>query len=131
MECVNHDCQICNFIKESMECTVQRLTVTDVIEGKLPMPFTSRAAWKSTQQDCASLRRAYAHLSQATRPNRKATKIKDVKRYLRVCTLGRDGILVVKDEVPFLPTRELLVVSRHVLPGLLTALHLKLQHPTI
>lgn len=94
------------------------------------MPFTSRSAWKTTQQDCPALRRVYAHLIQGTRPSRKATNIREVKRYLHDVTVSNDGLLVVKKNLPFLPTRELTVIPQHVLQGLLHAIHLKLQHPS-
>ena len=38
----------------------------------------------------------HAHLTQGTRPFKKLTNIKDVKRYLNVATIASDGLLVVK-----------------------------------
>ena len=61
-QCLDSSCQICKFISE-MEDSVVR-----VIEGSVRMPFTSRAAWQATQQDCPDLRRAHSHLHQGTRP---------------------------------------------------------------
>jgi hypothetical protein len=130
MECDQHSCQICKFISESECAAVFNVTVSDVINGRHSMPFTNTASWKKTQQDCPSLRRTYAQLSQGTRPGKKATTIKDVKRYLRVATLGREGLLIVKQTLPFMNTRHLTIVPRHILPGLLTALHLRLEHPS-
>ena len=60
----------------------------------------------------------------------KSTNCKDVKRYLNVATLAEDGLLIVKQSEPFAPTRQRIVVPRDALPGLLTALHIRLQHPT-
>ena len=130
MECVNKECQICTFFKDSANATVFRMTVDDVLERKVPMPFITKPAWKATQQDWLSLRRTYAHLSQGTRTNHKANNIRDVKRYLRVCTLGRDGLLVVRKKVPFSPALDLIVVPQHIVSGLITALNLRMQHPT-
>ena len=53
-----------------------------------------------------------------------------MKRYLNVATLGKDGLIIVRRDLPFSPTRECIVVPRDVLPGLLTALYIKLGHPT-
>jgi hypothetical protein len=39
-------------------------------------------------------------------------------------------LLIVKQTDPFSSTRERIVVSRTVLPGLLTALHIRMDHPT-
>ena len=104
--------------------------VGDILQNKCPTPFTSRPSWKRSQQDCGALKRTFAHLSQGTRPSKKSKRMSDVKRYLNVATLSRDGLLVVKKSQPFMRTRDLIVIPRSVLPGLLTALHLRLQHPS-
>jgi hypothetical protein len=130
MECKHHDCQVCKFIDQSETAVVREISVSDVIDGSLSMPFTNRSSWKTSQQDCPSLRRTFAHLSQATRPSKKVTNIRDVKRYLQVATLGHDGLVVVKQSAPFTAQRELIIIPRHVLAGILTALHLRLSHPT-
>jgi len=128
MECSHKNCQICKFV-ESENSVVMSVTVSDILSGKSRMPFTNSASWKQTQQDCPALRRVFAHLSQGTRPGKKATNIKDIKRYLKVATLGADGLLVVKSSMPFVATRSLIFVPGHVLAGFLTSLHLQLQHP--
>jgi hypothetical protein len=130
MECSNRLCQICKFISDSTDCTVMTVSVGDILQNKCPTPFTSRPSWKRSQQDCSALKRTFAHLSQGTRPSKKSTRMSDVKRYLNVATLSRDGLLVVKKSQPFMRTRDLIVIPRSVLPGLLTALHLRLQHPS-
>ena len=61
---------------------------------------------------------------------KKVTNAKDVKRYLNVATIARDGLLVVKRNDPLSPTRECIIVPRKVLDGLLTALHIQLDHPS-
>ena len=58
------------------------------------------------------------------------TNARDVKRYLSTVSIAHDGLLVVRKEEPFAPVHECIVIPRHVLPGLLTALHIKLEHPT-
>ena len=94
------------------------------------MPFTSRAAWQATQLECPHLRRTHSHLSQGTRPSKKATKIIDVKRYLKDVVIASDGFLVVRDHQPLQPPREHLVVPRSVLDGLLISLHIWFNHPS-
>ena len=94
------------------------------------MPFINRPAWISLQADCQDLRRCHAHLKQGTRPSKKLTNIKDTKRYSQNCLISRDGLLVVPHQEAFAPVKERIVVPRKVLPGLLTALHIKLVHPT-
>ena len=130
MECDNGACQICSFVSDCQQATIHRICVSDVLDGKSPMPFTNPNAWKKTQQDCSVLRRTFSHLSQGTRPTKKMTNIRDIKRYLQAVTIGTDNLLVVKKQIPFSPARDLIVIPQHVINGLLTALHLRLQHPS-
>ena len=118
------------FVSHTEESVVRNVTVQDVLSGTAKLPFTTRSTWLTAQSECPNLRRVHSHLKQGTRPSKKLTNIKDVKRYLNVCTLGKDGLVVVRRETPFLPTRECTVIPREILPGLLTALHIKLEHPT-
>ena len=69
---------------------------------------------------------------QGTRPSKKLTNIKDVKRYLHVASVSKDGLLIVRchGDQPLSPTRECIIVPRQVLNDLLTALHIRLNHPT-
>ena len=128
--CEEPNCQICAFINQTEESVVRAITVEEVLQGMDKLPFTSRPAWLSIQSDCKDLRRTHAHLSQGTRPSKKMTNIKDVKRYLNVCTIGRDGLLIVRRDQPLAAARECIVVPRQVLYGLLTAIHLRLSHQT-
>ena len=70
------------------------------------------------------------HLKQGTQPSKKATNINDVKRYLNVASIAKDGLLVVPRTDPLSPITELIVVPQSALDGLITALHVRLDHPT-
>ena len=112
-----------------LSCTESPRVLRSVPPRSRP-PFTSRPAWVKIQSECSSLRRTRAHLVQGTRPSRKLTDIRDVKRYLQVATIARDGLLVVRQDRAFLAPREAVIVPRNVLDGILTALHIQLNHPT-
>ena len=129
-ECEISNCQICAFVAQSEECSVLHVSTKDVMTGTSRLPFTSRPAWLVNQSECADLRRVKAHLKQGTRPSKKNTNIRDIKRYLNVATIARDGLLVVHKIDPLAQSRDCIIVPRQVLPGLLTALHLKLDHPS-
>ncbi|XP_062568793.1 uncharacterized protein LOC134230943 [Saccostrea cucullata] len=129
-ECNNTSCQICNFDHRQEESVVRHVTTKEVLDGIANLPFTSRAAWLSIQSGCSDLRRTVAHLRQGTRPSKKLTNVRDVKRYLNVASISKDGLLVVKRNVPFAPSRDFIIIPRRVLNGLLTALHIKLDHPS-
>ena len=76
------------------------------------------------------MRRILSHLTQGTRPSKKITNAKDVKRYLNVASIARDGLLVVRRNDPLSPARDCIIVPRMVLDGLVTALHIQLDHPS-
>ena len=129
--CQNASCQICTFINESEDITVRSVTVEDVLSGHTEVPYNNRNAWKSLQLECPDLRKVHAHLSKGTKPSPKRTNLTAVKRYLNDVIISRDGLLVVAHSEPYHPRRELIVVPRHLVQGLLTSLHLKLNHPSI
>ena len=53
-----------------------------------------------------------------------------MKRYLTICSLDANGLVIVRKPDPFLHQRELIVVPSEILPGLITALHIQFSHPT-
>ena len=129
--CVSQSCQVCKFIDECDTAVVRQVSVKDVLAGHKPVPFGNRGAWKNLQMDCHDLRRVHSHLSNGSRPTSKNTKVGVVKKFLRNVKIARDGLLVVKQAQPFLPESELIVVPLNLLHGLVTSLHLSLNHPTI
>ena len=129
-QCNDESCQICQFVNSVDQSVVRGLSVKDIIDGHIRMPFVSRNAWLQTQKECSDLRRVHAHLTQGTRPSKKPAKTSDVKRYLQKVTIATDSLLVVRVDEPFVPTKEKIVVPRLVVDGLLTALHLKFDHPS-
>ena len=130
LTCESHNCQLCKFIEETESSVVRSLSVKDVLSGHKAVPFSNRTAWKSLQLECPDLRRVHAHLANGTRPTMKNNKVGTVKKFLRNVTISRDGLLVVKQSQPFLPELELIVVPLRLLHGLITSLHLALNHPT-
>ena len=129
--CTHPNCQICSFINHTENSVVRNVTVNDVLLGSVRVPFSNRNAWINMQNDCRDLRRVRAHLKQGTRPSKKQTNIKNVKRYLQTVMIARDGLLVVHSIEPLSPTREKIVIPRSMLEGLLTALHNELCHPSL
>ena len=79
-ECNSNNCKICSFINELSESVVRNISISDLMAGRSSIPFMSRNAWHVTQQECPALRRTHAHLKNGTKPSRKSTDLKDVKR---------------------------------------------------
>ena len=115
---------------KSESSVVRGISTQEVHDNTKRLPFTSRPAWFSVQNECPDLRRICAHLKQGTRPSKKLTNIRDVKRYLNVTSIPKDSLLVVQRQQPLSRPIELIVVPRSVLDGLLTAIHIKLDHPS-
>ena len=128
--CTEANCHVCNFISRTEDSVVRSISVEDVLSDKFRLPFTTRSAWINIQSECPDLRRTHAHLKQGTRPLKKLTNIKDVKRYLNVASIAKDRLLVVRHCDPLSPPSDLIIVPRSVLDGLVTALHIKLDHPS-
>ena len=128
--CTDDKCQVCIFSTSLDESVVRAVSVRDILDGRGSLPFTSRKAWLVTQSECKDLRRTKAHLIQGTRPTKKETNIRSVKRYLNKVGLASDGLLVVLHCDALAPSREAIVIPEEILPGLLTALHLRLNHPS-
>ena len=118
------NCQVCVFVHQTEDSVVRRLSIHDIISANARLPYTNRSAWHAIQSESSDLRRTHAHLSRGTRPSKKQTNVKDIKRYLNVATIAKDGLLVVKRIEPLMPTRECIVVPREVFDGLITALHI-------
>lgn len=127
--CDWENCQVCQFLQEE-SISVDSVTVSDILEGRQPAPFLSRNAWRESQTECEHLRRVYYYLKFGIRPNRKSREATDVKRYLQHSTLV-NGLIVVHKVLPMGIPVDLIIVPEFMIKGLLTALHLKLNHPTI
>ena len=130
-ECVNPSCKICAFVQQLESSVVRNVTLQEIITGSTKLPFITRSTWLKTQSECPDLRRTHAHLIQGTRPSKKATNIRDIKRYLQHASIAKDGLLVVKRQDPFSSIKECIIVPKQLLPGLLHALHIKLDHPSL
>ena len=128
--CEDEACQVCTFTKLTRESVVRHTSTHDILSGTKHLPFTSGTSWLTTQAECPNLRHTHAHLQQGTHPSKKLTNLRDVKRYLNVATIAKDGLLVVKRNEPLAPTHECIIVPQQVLKGLLTALHIQLGHPS-
>ena len=132
LECTGN-CQICKFIKDIENSVVREVSVEDIITGRCPIPYMTRSTWIQTQQESPELQQVYRLLRDGRVPSRKRKGMTEVKKYLQHCRLSTspdDGLLIVSQEMPLSPTRQRIVVPKEVLEGLLTVLHIQLNHPS-
>ena len=55
-DCDNPNYQICSFVAQLEDSTVNAMSVQDVLSGSAKLPFTTRSTWLATQSECADLR---------------------------------------------------------------------------
>ena len=126
-------CSMCKFVAEEMNSVVQRVTVEDILEGKAKFPWTNRNAWRGIQEECSTLRKVKFFKSKGTKPGKNSRHLRQVRRYL-VDSLGiiisHDEVLISPHSPPLGPIIERIVVPDQILHGILTMLHLILEHPT-
>ena len=93
------------------------------------MPYLSPGAWRSAQQSCPTMRKAFAHLTAGTRPPAKAKNATELRHILRLASVDeKKGILIVQKQDPFVGHRNLIFCPSGIAHGLVTALHLGLSH---
>lgn len=129
VECIDNSCQVCRFIQEDADSVI-RYTVADITQNLSSDLYLNRKAWHNVQESCKDLRRVHSHLKRGTRPLRKHRHLRDVRHYLNHVIIARDGLLVVKNVTALTSLSERIVVPRSVINGLVTAMHIKLQHPS-
>ena len=82
------------------------IDISGILTGTASMSYTTRSTWLEAQSECKDLRRTRAHLLQGTRPSKKLTNIRDVKRYLHVASVAGDGLIYVPLNQPFCSARQ-------------------------
>jgi hypothetical protein len=130
-QCDNTACQVCKFVAESDDVVVKTITVEDILSGRTNVPYANKQTWATLQKECPDLRRVHSYLKNGIRPTAKNTRITDVKRYMQKVQISKDGLLTVPHTEPFMPPKDLIVVPQTVLSGLITSLHISLNHPTV
>ena len=129
--CDEPNCQICRFIQETADSAVFSVSVSDILERKVKMPYMSPSAWKSVQQSDPTMRKAFAHLLAGTRPPAKAKNAQLLRKIINLASVDEDkGILIVPKQDPFVGRRNLIFCPSSIAHGLITALHLNLSHPS-
>ena len=134
MKCTSASCAICNFVEELRNCCVGEVTVSDVLSGKAKVPYATKSSWLQIQKSCPDLSRVHKFLTKGATISKKKKRLTDVKRYINsgvmVLTGQHEGLLVVKQASPFIPDRIKVVIPREVSEGLLTAIHISMEHPS-
>ena len=130
IQCADHNCQVCLFVSEHLNIDVASLSVSDVESGSVRMPYYNSEAWREAQKQDPDLRRAYSQLLSGTPVGKKEKNLKTLRKYLQIASISKNGTLVRLLQNPYGRDNELIVVPQALAPGLISALHLRLGHPS-
>ena len=113
---------------------VNTLSVDDVLCGKADLPFTQRAGWRNIQDNDKTLQDLKMHITGGTIPMRRNSKQPELRKLYNLfqhqkLTISKDGLVVKLKTDNFGNTAEVIVVPKIIMKGLLTALHVKFDHP--
>ena len=141
--CAEKKCKICQFAFHlqktgdeavPMVCSV---SVSDIENGSVRMPFTQRAAWTKVQTEDKVHKMLFKLIETSGTPERKKTK-GDFTRLKRLHNLYRtgqlkidsDGLVTVLHNDAAGNQTKAISVPHNFFPGLVHSLHLKLKHPS-
>ena len=135
VNCENDKCTICEDSKHP-DITFFGNVSINLVSGQPEIdkvPQMSIPVWKQIQQSSDDLRKVVALLESGKQPHKKAKKMNDVRKYLRDCTLNRQGLLVAKNDdknQPFLRRKnDRIVIPKEFSYSYATILHRQLNHP--
>ena len=134
VECDNEKCTICEESKEPNTTFFGTIKINAAGVNEIAsVPRMSIPVWKSIQQSSGDLRKAAALLESGKEPHKKVKQVNDIRKYLRNCTLNKDGLVVAKHEdksQPFLAKKnERIVIPKEFAYSYTTILHRKFNHP--
>ena len=132
LECPSpEECAVCKFVGQQISSVVQNVTIEDILQGKARMPWTNRNTWRDIQDECNILRKVKFFRDRGTQPGKKSRNLRQVRKYLTAgVILSHDSVLVNPYSPPLGRIIERIVVPDQIIHGILTMLHLLLNHPT-
>ena len=141
--CPEQRCQICQFaakfemIGDNVIPMVGSISVEEVLKGSVKMPFYQRSAWLKTQREDRAHRMLLELIKTSQSPEPKKTKgdyttLKRLHGMYRSGTLkvSSDGLVTISASDPFGNFHEAISVPTRFFPGLIHALHIRLDHPS-
>ena len=122
VQCTLSDCRICREVEEPD---------TTFFGAVLTEPYIlSPAGWLDIQRTDEDLRRAHSILTSGTKLGQKQKNGGDLKKYLRICSVNKKGLLIVQKQLPFqVKPAELIVIPRAFAHNLARVIHHRLDHP--
>ena len=132
-------CQICRFANELQNVgdRIAKISVADINEGKIKMPFTQRTTWLKIQKNDKVHQQLSFLIDNSLAPEKRKTKGDNtlIKRLHNMYKVGKlvkaaDGLITVINSDPGKGQSQAISIPSNMYPGLIQALHLKLDHPS-
>ena len=143
ISCTSESCQICSFaaglttVGDKTIPMVGSISVADIDQGKVSMPYTQRAAWLKIQRSDPTHQRLSWLIDTSQTPEKKKTKGENTKLKLlhNLYANGQlkkapDGFITVSSTDKDRSESQAISIPSPMFPGLMQALHLKLNHPS-
>ena len=140
VECRTKRCQVCSFTKEQVEigdALVHKVTVSEILEGTYKMPYSQVKTWVTLQKKDPVISKLIKLIEVGQKPEQKRTGGNNtiLKNLYNQFTKGNlkingSGLVTVTQPDDSGTLRNLIVVPSPLFPGLVTSIHLRLQHPT-
>jgi hypothetical protein len=109
VQCNSDLCRICTKVLNSSKTTF----CGAVFPEKSSTSMMSNAGWRDIQATNGNLRRAHAILTSGSKLPTKAKQARELKTYLRLCSVNRSGLIVALKTIPFqTKPAELIVISK-------------------
>lgn len=126
--CNSSLCCICTKIADSSRTTVWG-TVFPMTSSTSMM---STAGWRDLKATDSDLRRAHAILTSNSKLPTKARNPRDLKAYLRLCSISRSGLIIALKTIP-LKTKpaKLIVIPKAYAFNFAKVLNIRLDHPSL
>ena len=141
--CSDHQCKVCQFAFDLQKIgneaipMVCSISVADIENGTIKMPFTQRAAWAKVQSEDAVHKMLYKLIETSGTPERKKTtgdytKVKRLHNLFRngQLKIDSDGLTTISHIDGSGNESRAISVPQVFFPGLVQSLHIKLQHPS-
>ena len=130
VDCSTPGCTIC---RDSEHPDITFFGQVTIPATDPPIPTLSVPIWRDIQRSSQDLRRAASLLESGKTPHVKEKKINDLRKYLRTCTLSKDGLVVAKNDdksQPFQTNKtSRIVIPREFSYTYTVVLHNKFKHP--
>ena len=128
VQCQLEACRVC----QDNEVDTRTTYIGGAAHIRGPAHLASAAGWRDIQQTCPDLRRAHALLTaEGSKLSPKVKGARDLRSYLRECTVNKEGLLVVKKPISFQATpAELIVIPQAYVYNCAKVLHVKFNHPS-